>query len=264
MAVAGATEHDAVLRLVEGSLPVDTSGRFARSALAEVQGASLLCIQHVNSETGVIQPIQEIATATAERGCIWLADCAQSAGKLPLPSADLIAIGAHKFGGPPGVGALLVRELALLRARGGQEQGYRGGTENLPAIMAMVAALEAPREWLAGAVALRARLDAAIVAGGGTIVAGESPRLATIASYRMPGVAARVQLIRFDLAGFAISAGSACSSGTLKGSHVLPAMGWDAAAADEVVRVSFGPQTTAEEVDLFIEEWQRISEQGRH
>ncbi|MEJ7935117.1 aminotransferase class V-fold PLP-dependent enzyme [Sphingobium sp. AN558] len=214
-------------------------------------GAVLLAIQHVNNETGVIQPLDRIERA----GAILFADCAQSAGKLPLPDADLIAISAHKFGGPPGIGALLVRDLALLHPSGGQEQGYRAGTENVPAIMGMAAALEQGFGWVATAALLRARLDAGIEATGGVIVARDAPRLATIASYRMPGLSARAQLIQFDLAGISVSAGSACSSGSLKTSHVLGAMGWDEAAAGEVVRVSFGATTSEADVDRFLLAW---------
>jgi cysteine desulfurase len=174
----------------------------------------------------------------------------------------MIAISAHKFGGPPGIGALLIRDLALVEPSGGQEQGYRAGTENLPAIMAMAAALEARGDWGPVAAALRARLDAGIEAAGGQIVARDAPRLPAIASYRMPGLSARAQLIQFDLAGISVSAGSACSSGSLKTSHVLGAMGWDAAEAGEVVRVSFGPQTSAADVDRFLATWTAMAERA--
>jgi cysteine desulfurase len=261
--IAGATEHDSVLRHVpaEARLPVDRNGHILTDG-ADISGA-LVAVQHVNSETGVIQPVEQIGRAMRDAGGIWLCDCAQSAGKLPLPDADLIAIGGHKIGGPIGAGALLVRDLTLLKASGGQELGYRGGTENLPAIMGLAAALEAPRDWLDEAAALRARLDAAIVGLGGEVVAGEAPRIATIASYRMPGVSARAQLIRFDTAGIAVSAGSACSSGTLRASPVLTAMGWDEAAAGEVIRVSFGWPTMGRHVDSFIDQWREIAQSAR-
>ncbi|WP_434405807.1 cysteine desulfurase family protein [Sphingobium sp. DN12] len=219
---------------------------------------AIFAIQHVNNETGVIQPLADFRRA----GLLLFADCAQSAGKLALPDADMIAISAHKFGGPPGIGALLIRDLALVEPSGGQEQGYRAGTENLPAIMAMAAALEARGDWMPVAAALRARLDAGIEAAGGQIVARDAPRLPAIASYRMPGLSARAQLIQFDLAGISVSAGSACSSGSLKTSHVLGAMGWDAAAAGEVVRVSFGPQTSAGDVDRFLATWAAMAERA--
>ncbi|MBH1999556.1 MAG: aminotransferase class V-fold PLP-dependent enzyme [Sphingomonadaceae bacterium] len=242
-------EHDAVLRVTPDAMRLAVDGDGLVQAGTGAQG--VLAIQHVNNETGVIQPIDSIA----RDGVILFADCAQSAGKLDLPDADMIAISAHKFGGPPGIGALLIRDLALLHASGGQEQGYRAGTENVPAILAMAAALEARTDWLAQGAVLRARLDAGIEAAGGAIVARNAPRIAAIASYRMPGLSARAQLIQFDLAGISVSAGSACSSGSLKTSHVLHAMGWDEASAGEVVRVSFGPQTGEADVDRFLAAW---------
>ena len=175
----------------------------------------------------------------------------------------MIAISAHKFGGPPGIGALLIKDLALIHPSGGQEQGYRPGTENLPAILAMAAALEAREDWLPKAATLRARLDAAIEASGGKIVARDAQRIPAIASYRMPGLSARAQLIQFDLAGISVSAGSACSSGSLKTSHVLHAMGWDDAQAGEVVRVSFGPDTDEAEVDRFAAAWTSMAARAR-
>jgi cysteine desulfurase len=127
----------------------------------------------------------------------------------------------------------------------------------------MAAALEAGRGWVDRAQDLRAHLDGAIEAAGGEVVAKRSPRLATIGAYRMPGVAGSAQLIQFDLAGIAVSAGSACSSGTLKTSHVLAAMGWGEAEAGQVVRVSFGPETSRADIYRFVEAWKRIAEGAR-
>jgi cysteine desulfurase len=157
------------------------------------------------------------------------------------------------------MGALLVRNHGLLSPTGGQEQGYRRGTENLPAAIGFAAALEAGFAWMETAVRLRKMLEDAIVAAGGAVVAASSNRLATIGSYRMPGVAASSQLINFDMAGIAVSAGSACSSGTLKASHVLGAMGWDNKSASEVIRVSFGADTNASEIERFIDVWSSIA-----
>ncbi|MET0239583.1 MAG: aminotransferase class V-fold PLP-dependent enzyme [Sphingobium sp.] len=258
--VVGATEHDSVLRHAKGSavLPVDAGG-VVRLDGVDLSDA-LIAVQHVNSETGVVQSAEMLAADIRAGEGLWLCDCAQSAGKLALPDADFIALGAHKLGGPIGAGALLVRDLTRLGASGGQELGYRGGTENLPAILGFAAALEASRDWYGEAIALRARLDAAIVTMGGSVVASDAPRIATIASYRMPGVSARAQLIRFDAGGIAVSAGSACSSGTLRTSPVLAAMGWDDATAGEVVRVSFGWTTTQADVDAFIDRWRQIAQ----
>lgn len=249
--VTSPVEHDAVLRVTPEAarLAVDADGLVAPFAL---EGDTLYAIQQANNETGVIQPLTDFSSH------LLFADCAQSAAKLVLPAADMIAISAHKFGGPPGIGALLIRDLTLIRPTGGQEQGYRAGTENLPAVMAMAAALEADRQWLHEAIRLRALLDAEIEVLGGTIVARDAPRIPTIASYRMPGMSARAQLIRFDMAGISVSAGSACSSGTLKASHVLTAMGWEETAAGEVIRVSFGPQTREADIGRFLDAWRAI------
>lgn len=263
--LVGATEHDAVQRAAERAvvLPVGPDGLVAPHALTGRLGAlgaglPLVVVQSANSETGVLQPLVELATIVRKAGGLLFVDGSQTAGKLPLPNADLIALSAHKFGGPPGIGALLVRDLGLLTPSGGQERGYRGGTENLPGALGMAAALESPRGWIDRAADLRLHLDGAIEAAGGQAIAKSSPRIATIASYRMPGVASAAQLIQFDLAGIAVSAGSACSSGSLKPSHVLTAMGWNEADAAEVVRVSFGPDTSRADVYRFVEVWRRI------
>ncbi|VVT25308.1 Aminotransferase [Sphingomonas aurantiaca] len=245
-------EHDAVLRAAERPvmLPVDDAGRIDTTNLPTV-----VAVQSANSETGVL-PGMPGRTATN----VWIADCAQTAGKLALPDADLVIVSAHKLGGPPGIGVLLVRDLGLLDPTGGQERGYRGGTENLPAALGFAAALEAPRDWFAAMADLRATLDAAILASGGEIVAHHAPRIPTIAAYRMPGISSAVQLIRLDMAGFAVSAGSACSSGSMRPSHVLAAMGYTPEAAAEVVRVSFGWTTTPDDVARFAEAWTRIAQ----
>lgn len=264
--ITSAIEHDSVLRVTPQAdrFRVNADGLVDLDDLLSTPagtGASkpLVAIQHVNNETGVIQPLDRID----RNDWLLLADCAQSAGKLPLPDADMIAISAHKFGGAPGVGALLIRDLALVDATGGQEQGYRPGTENLPGILSMAAALEARRDWLADAARLRARLDKGIEAAGGEVIAGRVPRIASIASYRMPGLSARAQLIQFDLAGISVSAGSACSSGSLKTSHVLRAMHYDESAAGEVVRVSFGPTTGKAAIDRFLAQWTVMAERVR-
>ena len=260
-----AVEHQSVLGAAPGAvvLPVEALGRVVGDP---VPGA-LLAIQQVNSETGVIQPLEAIAPATREATCPLFADCAQGAGKLALPDADLIAVSAHKLGGPPGIGALLARDLGLLTATGqGQEQGYRPGTENLPAALGFAAALEALAargDWTAPLVAWRAELDAVIRAGGGEVIADRADRLATIASYRMPGTSAAAQLMRFDGQGFAVSAGSACSSGSMKPSHVLAAMGIGEGEAGEVIRVSFGHSTTHDEVARFAEAWTGLARGAR-
>ena len=250
-----AVEHDAVFRAAPDAvrLAVKPDGS---ADLAPITGERpMVAIQHANNETGILQPLDDFAEKVRAEGGILVADCAQTAGKIALPDADMIAISAHKFGGPPGVGALLLKDFELLEPVGGQEQGYRPGTQNLPGILGMAAALDAVEDWVIRSAKLRDRLERAVVGAGGEAVAAESSRIPTIGAYRMPAVPANAQLIQFDMAGIAVSAGSACSSGSLKGSHVLAAMGWDESAAREVVRVSFGPATSEAEIDQFAELW---------
>ena len=254
LAAVSPIEHEAVLRHAGDAirLPVDASGR-VDPACAALPG--LVAVQQVNNEIGVSQPLAEIAAAVRGAGGLLLADCAQGAGKIALPDADLIAIAAHKFGGPVGTGALLVRDWALLEPSGGQERGYRPGTEAMPGALAMATALEAGSDWLEEAARLRAMLDAAVIAAGGEVVAAGAQRIAAIAAYRLPGRSAAAQLIRLDAAGIAVSAGSACSSGSLKVSHVLAAIGMEAKAAGEVIRVSLGRETTEADLARLLDAW---------
>ncbi len=261
--IAGATEHSAVLAARDDivTIAVDGNGIADRAALAAglAPGPALVAIQHANNETGVVQPIAEIAAQVAAAGGQLLVDAVQSAGKLPLPAADFVAISAHKLGGPPGVGALIVRDPATLQAvqrGGGQERGLRGGTPNLPGIAGFAAAVAAgPHDWGAIAV-LRDRLEARLQGEwpGVVVHGGRSPRLPHISSLGLPGVAAGTQVMTLDLAGFMVSAGAACSSGKVHESHVLRAMALGAAAG-EAIRVSLGPATTAAEIDAFADAW---------
>jgi cysteine desulfurase len=266
-------EHDAVIRACDGPqrINVDCNGlvdqRDLRGWLDTREATEIIAVQAANNETGILQPLEEIVALSrepwVEKSVTIFADCAQTAGKLPLPAADLIAVASHKLGGPPGVGALLTRDLSLLEARGGQEQGYRGGTHNLPGIIGFAAALDTRDSWLDRAERLRRRLEGRLEEAGAEVVGKRARRIATIGAYRMPGVASEAQLIHFDLAGIAVSAGSACSSGSMKVSHVLTAMSWDDRAAREVVRVSFGPGTTSEEVDTFAAAWEQLADRKR-
>lgn len=269
-------EHDAVLRQAgEGdrlNAPVDALGRVDPAAFAQLLHlvpGGLVAVQHVNSEMGVIQPIAQIVEAVDANNGILFVDCAQSAGKLPLPRADLIAVSAHKLGGPPGIGALLVRDLGTLDATGGQESGYRAGTENLPAILGFAAALDVARDkdgfpaWFHDQCANRLTLETAIDAAGGTAVCADALRSPLVASYHMPGMTAAAQLIRLDAQGFSVSAGSACSSGASRQSHVMAALGLAPDWSANVVRVSFGPATTAQEVEAFAVAWTRLAAEAR-
>ncbi|WP_409977415.1 cysteine desulfurase family protein [Sphingomonas sp. Y38-1Y] len=267
--LVSATEHEAVLRAAPEAdrLPVLTDGTIDLAALAAalVEGPSpaLVAVQWGNNETGVLQPIAAIAALVHEAGGLVLVDAAQMPvgwddDDLPQHHADFVALSGHKRGGPPGVGALLIRDFASLRPSGGQERGYRGGTENLPGAVGFVAATGSPED-LIYLAELRARLDHGLAAAGAEMVApGAERRTPTIAAYRMPGVASATQLIRFDLMGISISAGAACSSGTMRPSHVLAQMGIAPEAAAEVIRVSFGRSTSASDVERFLAAWSAI------
>jgi cysteine desulfurase len=224
------------------------------------EGPALVAIQQVNNETGVIQPLDRLAPMIREAGSLLLADCAQSAGKLPLPDADFIAACGHKLGGPPGIGVLLVRDLATLEPSGGQEKGYRRGTPDAPNALAFAAALAAQPYDLDRLAAFRARLDAGVKNSGGVVIGEESPRIPTIGAVALSGAASASLLVQFDLAGIAVSAGSACSSGAMKGSAVLEAMEVPAEIAGSFLRISFGPDTSEADVERFLGEWQRIAE----
>ena len=259
--ITSAVEHEAVLRLMPDAmrLGVAADGSVNLSELEQalgVDGPALVAIQQVNSETGVVQDLEPVAALVKARNGRLLVDAAQGAGKLALPAADMIALSAHKFGGPVGIGALLVREYGLLAPTGGQERGYRAGTEPLPQVLAMAAALEAGNDWLKSASALRESLENQLHALGADVIAAGAQRSPTIGAYRMAGKSSAAQLIRFDGAGIAVSAGSACSSGSLKASHVLTAMGVE--GLGEVIRVSIGRETTADDIARFVAVWREI------
>lgn len=268
--ILGATEHDAAVAAMGPEaelLPVDASGLIDLAALEQTlaAGPALVAIQLVNNETGVIQPLDRISEIVRGAGSLLLADGAQGAGKMTLPDADFIAISGHKFGAPPGAGALLVRDFATLEASGGQERGYRRGTENLPAAAGMAAALasRAFADAMPRLASLRQRLEQVIVAASGVVISADAPRIATIGAYAMPGIASASQLVQLDLAGISISAGSACSSGSMKPSRVLAAMGVAPEIAASAIRVSFGPSTDESDVEQFTAEWRRIRERGK-
>jgi cysteine desulfurase len=261
----GATEHAIVFHAMgpgSTSIPVSPGGLIDEAALDAVlaAGPALVAIQMVNNETGILQPLDRLAPRIREAGSLLLADCAQSAGKFPLPDADFIALSAHKLGGPPGVGALLVRDLATLQAVGGQEKGYRRGTQDAPSAMAFAAALEAGPYDMERLSTLRARLEEGVRAAGGVVIGEASPRLATIGAVALPGASSASLLVQFDLAGIAVSAGSACSSGKMKESAVLAAMGVAPEISAGFLRISFGPNTTEAEVDAFLAEWAKLAD----
>ncbi|MXO64224.1 aminotransferase class V-fold PLP-dependent enzyme [Altericroceibacterium endophyticum] len=263
--LVSAVEHDAVLKASAKAqiIAVGNDGGLNRDALAAaldgLAGSALIAVQSINSETGNRQDMAAIK-ALLRPGDMLLVDASQSAGKFPLPvEADAVIVSAHKLGGPIGIGALLLRDYALLHPSGGQERGYRRGTENVPAAAALAAALEACETPYCRPDVLEpieTHLAPAIVELGGLrladLLADHTPYIEAIA---MPELSGSAQLMRFDMKGFAVSQGSACSSGSLRGSHVLEAMGLDADVAARTIRVSFGWNTTRAEVEAFCAEW---------
>ena len=263
--LVSAVEHDCILGTAKKAerLPVRANGPLDLDALREAveRERPLVAVQHVNSETGNAQDLAAVAAITGEAGGMLLADCAQSAGKLALPQCDMAIVSAHKFGGPIGVGALLLRDFSMLEPTGGHERGYRRGTENLPGALGMAAALEADGNYLADDVlAARDRLAETVRSAGGTWWADRlSHPTPFVNAIAMPSMSATAQVMRFDMMGFAVSQGSACSSGTMKTSHVLQAMAVEKELADRTIRVSLGWNTTPAELDAFADAWKSLT-----
>lgn len=255
-------EHDCILQAAPDAeqLPVSGDGAVDIDNLAEAvqRETPLVAVQQVNSETGNAQDLREISRIVGEAGGLLLTDCAQGAGKFALPPCDMAIVSAHKFGGPVGIGALLVKDYAMLEPSGGHERGYRRGTENLPGALGMAAALEAAGEPYVAADVLEPleRFAGDCAAAGGTMLSqalsDPTPYIRAIA---MPGMSASAQVMRFDMAGIAVSQGSACSSGTMKTSRVLEAMQVDPGVAANTIRVSFGSNTTRADLERFCEVW---------
>jgi cysteine desulfurase len=226
------------------------------------EGLALVAVHAANNETGVVQPLEEIASVVRAAGGVLVLDAVQAAGRIPLdmskPCADYLILSAHKIGGPKGVGAIVAAaDLMMpkpLVAGGGQEKGHRAGTENLAGIAGFGAAAAAALEGL-GSVDrvrnMRDRFEAALVelVPDAVIFGHAAPRLANTSFFAIPGLKAETAQIAFDLAGVALSAGSACSSGKVGPSHVLAAMGVD--EIQGALRVSIGQETSAQDLELF-------------
>ena len=255
-------------RVVE--VPPERNGRISaeRFCAAVSSSTRLACLMWANNETGVIQPVEEVVSALAARGIPVLVDGVQALGKIPVDvhalGADFVSFSAHKIGGVKGVGALFVRRgmrLAPLLAGGGQERGRRSGTENPPGAAAFAAALG--RVDFAACASLRAHLEARLKAAFGedVMIFGEdAPRLANTTMFGIRGMDGETLLMQMDLAGFAVSAGSACASGKHEPSHVLAAMRAPRAYAHGAIRVSLGPGVRSEDLDAFVDALEKARE----
>lgn len=260
--LVSAVEHDAVFRAAPEAevLPV-VDGEIDSAALDTAlvrPGRAVVAVQQVNPETGTLVLPGEGAALRfrmREAGGLLLADCSQSAGKLALPDADMAVVSAHKLGGPVGIGALLVRDFAMLEPIGGHERGYRAGTENLPAILGFAAALEAGLDGWGTTEEQRESFAGGFEDGRATPGMRQCPHILALTH---PTLSAQALLIRLDAMGFAVSAGSACSSGTLKKSRVLEAFGVDDETAARTIRVSLGWSTTSAELDRFTAAWAEL------
>jgi cysteine desulfurase len=232
----------------------------------DAKGTPVLVQMLANNETGILQPVSEASALVRRAGGLTVCDAVQAFGKVQvnaaLLGADYIALSAHKIGGPQGVGALWHRAGAPLKALqhgGGQERGLRSGTQNVAGIAGFGAAAEAAVRDLPKYAALarhRDGMEARLKAEGGVAVIGEgSPRLAGTSSFARPGFRAETQVMALDLAGVCVSAGSACSSGKVKRSLVLLAMGADDALAESAIRASFGWDTRPEDFGRVTDAW---------
>lgn len=260
--LVSSVEHDCVLQAAPDAerLPVRGDGALDLETLTEAvqRERPLVAVQQVNSETANRQDLAAIAGVIRQAGGLLLADCAQGAGKVPLPPCDMAVISAHKFGGPIGIGALLVKDYAMLAPSGGQERGYRRGTENMPGVLGMAAALEACGDrYVAPEVLepLDVLAEECRKLGGTWLSDSLSDPTPYIRAIAMPNMSATAQVMRFDLAGIAVSQGSACSSGTMKTSRVLEAMQVEPEVAANTIRVSVGWNNTRAEVERFCEVW---------
>ena len=275
--VSSAIEHEAVLNTMKSLarkgwritvVPVDASGIVSidRVRDAITDDTAIVSVMHANNEIGTVQPIAEIAAIAHERGALCHTDAVQSAGKMPIDvralGVDLLTIAAHKFYGPKGAGALWVKRgvrLVSPLTGGRQERSRRAGTENVPALAGMGVAAQLAQRSLASEgprlAALRDRLEHGILAtiSGTERNGAATPRVPNTANISIDRVEAESLLIGLDLAGIAVSSGSACSSGTLEPSHVLKAMGLPHARTLGSIRFSFGAANTGADVDRVLE-----------
>jgi cysteine desulfurase len=277
-----AVEHDSVLvparnsqaKLIE--LPIDRDGVVVRDGLAHALASAsdrpaLLTLQLANNETGVLQPVAEVAADAKQHGLAVHSDAVQAAGRVPVDVAslgvDYLTLSAHKLGGPQGTGALVIRgrsALSPLLSGGGQERRRRAGTENVAAIAGFGAAAEATRRQLtqmAHVGRLRGWLERQVrrVTPEAIIIAERAARLPNTTDLALPGASAETLVIQFDLAGIAVSAGAACSSGKVGSSHVLAAMGLSAQLAGAAIRISLGHGSTEDDVARFLDAWSDLA-----
>lgn len=267
--LVSAVEHPAVLEACPGAarIPVDGDGVVDLGALEAAcagRAPGWVAVMLANNETGVVQPVAEAARIAHRFGARLHCDAVQAAGRMAVDfqalGADTMAVSAHKLGGPQGVGALVVRDdgavQGLLRG-GGQERGLRGGTEGVAQIAGFGAAAALARDGAGGGARLRDGIERALAAAapGFRVFGAGAPRLPNTSRMLMPGVPADIQVIALDLAGIAVSAGSACSTGRAEPPHALAAMGVPEDEARCALRVSLGWDSTEGDAARFTAAW---------
>ena len=274
--VISAIEHEAVLEAIPAAkrLPVNTDGvldlDMVRAALSDGGGDCLISVQWANNESGVLQPIEHIVEIAHAHGALVHSDAVQAVGKLPVDmkaiGVDLMSVSAHKIGGPMGAGALIAREgldVQAVQSGGGQEKGRRSGTENVIGIAGFGAAARASLTTLGDwqrVSALRDRFEEALQGVGDDtrIFSSGVARLPNTTCVSIRGLRAETQVISLDLAGIAVSSGSACSSGKVRRSHVLDAMDPGTMDAGTAIRVSIGWDTTEQDIDRLAAAWRDL------
>jgi cysteine desulfurase len=278
--LVSSVEHLSVLEAADNieTVPVDADGVVDLAALRAMLRdgeRAVVSVMLANNETGVIQPVMHAAAIAHEAGALFHCDAVQAAGKLPLDfralGVDMLTLSAHKIGGPKGAGTLIVADhvrLAPLMRGGGQERGRRNGTENVPGIAGFGAAAELAVSEVASAgrhAALRDRLEERLLVQvpRARVVAAGADRLPNTSCIALPGIAAETQIMALDLAGYAVSAGSACSSGKVKPSHVLAAMGLDNDIAACAIRVSFGHGNSEADIEGFTAAYRDFAKRAR-
>lgn len=265
------TAHDSLLNAKSGSelITVNDQGIInsndLEEKLAKSKEPTLVAIMAVNNETGVIQPIQDIIEICKKHQAHLHVDAVQAVGKISINYASLpsFSLSAHKFGGPKGIGALVINQPLTIKPQikgGGQERSLRAGTENLLGAVGMGAALAEPMFNNLQLTELRDYLEKSIEEISKTVVffGKNSPRASNTSAFALPGVKSEIQLMQFDVHKIAISSGSACSSGKVKTSHVLKAMSISDDIAKCAVRVSMSNQTTKRNIDEFLKIWQKL------
>lgn len=276
LVLVSAIEHDSVLAAADqpGIIPVSANGVIDLSALDNMLANSpqpaLVSVMLANNETGILQPVAQAAKIAHAHGALLHCDAVQAAGKLPVDcralGIDMLSVSAHKLGGPQGIGALFVRSGVLLAAQmrgGGQERGFRAGTENVPGIAGFGVAAKiagASVAQMAQVAALRDRLEAGVGAiTPQTVFFGcDAARLPNTSCFAWTGLSAGTQVMALDLSGIAVSAGAACSSGKVSRSKVLRAMGVADDLAACAIRVSLGWASQAGDVDAFLAAWEKL------